>query len=79
VAQVLEKVRDFSGVQISTVDGVRISLQEGWGLLRSSNTQPVICLCFESDSHKGLEIVRSFFIELLQEWYSKEFLDTALR
>jgi phosphomannomutase/phosphoglucomutase len=79
VAKVLEKVSDFSGVQISTVDGVRISLQEGWGLLRSSNTQPVICLCFESDSHKGLEIVRSFFIELLQEWYSMEFLDTALR
>ncbi len=79
VAKVIEKVKMFSDVHISTVDGVRVSLQEGWGLLRSSNTQPVICLCFESDSEKGLEVVRSFFIELLQEWYPIDFLDTALR
>ncbi len=79
VARVIEKVKTLSDVRISTVDGVRVSLQEGWGLLRSSNTQPVICLCFESDSHKGLEVVRSFFVALLQEWYMRDFLDTALR
>jgi phosphomannomutase/phosphoglucomutase len=79
VAKVIEKVKQVSGLQISTVDGVRVSLQEGWGLLRSSNTQPVICLCFESDSQKGLEVVRSFFVELLQEWYTRDFLITALQ
>ncbi len=79
VAKVTERVRALTGVHISTVDGVRIALQEGWGLLRASNTQSVVCLCFESDSEKGLAVVRSFFIELLQEWYTRDFLNTALR
>lgn len=79
VMRVIEKVKRVSGLQISTVDGVRVTLAEGWGLLRSSNTQPVICLCFESNSRKGLEIIQSFFIELLKEWYTKDFLTTALQ
>lgn len=79
VAAVTKAVCALSGIEISTVDGVRVSLKEGWGLLRSSNTQPVICLCFESDSEKGLEIVRSFFVEQLEEWYARDFLQTALR
>ncbi len=33
---------------VNTIDGVRISFPEGWGLLRSSNTQPVLVLRFEA-------------------------------
>jgi phosphomannomutase/phosphoglucomutase len=78
VATILEKVKKIASLQISTVDGVRVSLPEGWGLVRASNTQPVICVCFESHSRKGVEIVQSFFIELLKEWYTKDFLTGAL-
>jgi len=77
VATVIEQIRKLQGVQLSTVDGVRVSLPQGWGLLRSSNTQPVICLCFESDSREGLAIVRSFFVQLLKPWYTEEFLNAA--
>ncbi len=33
---------------VNTIDGVRISLPDGWGLLRASNTQPVLVLRFEA-------------------------------
>src|SRR5205823_374432 len=33
---------------VSTLDGVRITFSQGWGLLRASNTQPVLVLRFEA-------------------------------
>ncbi len=33
---------------VSTIDGVRITYSDGWGLLRASNTQPVLVLRFEA-------------------------------
>ncbi len=77
VAKITEKVHTLEGVRLSTVDGIRVTLSEGWGLARSSNTQPVICLCFESDSQEGLAVVQSFFVQLLEEWYTGDFLRAA--
>jgi phosphomannomutase/phosphoglucomutase len=39
---------------INTIDGVRISFGRGWGLVRASNTQPVVVLRFEADSEESL-------------------------
>src|SRR6266705_422409 len=44
---------------VSTLDGVRIAFQEGWGLLRASNTQPVLVLRFEASSPAALAAYRS--------------------
>ena len=35
---------------VSTLDGVRITFPDGWGLLRASNTQPVLVMRFEATS-----------------------------
>jgi phosphomannomutase/phosphoglucomutase len=35
---------------VNTIDGVRISWPDGWGLLRASNTQPVLVMRFEATS-----------------------------
>jgi phosphomannomutase/phosphoglucomutase len=43
---------------ISRLDGVRITFPEGWGLLRASNTQPVLVLRFESPSEMALRANR---------------------
>jgi phosphomannomutase/phosphoglucomutase len=40
--------------QVNTIDGVRIAFAEGWGLLRASNTQPVLVLRFEATSPEAL-------------------------
>jgi len=40
-----------------TIDGVRIIYPEGWGLVRASNTQPVLVARCESTSSEGLEFI----------------------
>ena len=44
---------------VSTLDGVRITFPEGWGLLRASNTQPVLVMRFEATSEKALAAYRA--------------------
>ena len=39
---------------MSRLDGVRITFPDGWGLLRASNTQPVLVLRFEAQSERSL-------------------------
>ncbi|MGZ3607496.1 MAG: phosphomannomutase/phosphoglucomutase [Syntrophales bacterium] len=43
---------------IIDVDGVRIPFEDGWGLVRSSNTQPVLVLRFEALTEEGLHLIR---------------------
>jgi phosphomannomutase/phosphoglucomutase len=50
----------FAGrYQVNTIDGVRIAFPEGWGLLRASNTQPVLVMRFEATSADALERYRA--------------------
>jgi len=51
----------------STVDGVRIKFGDGWGLVRSSNTQPVIVCRFEANTAERMEEIRSIVMNKLQE------------
>src|SRR2546430_2566027 len=44
---------------ISTLDGVRITFADGWGLLRASNTQPVLVMRFEAGSESALATYRA--------------------
>ena len=39
---------------VNTIDGVRMTFADGWGLLRASNTQPVLVLRFEAASAASL-------------------------
>ncbi|OLC08873.1 MAG: phosphomannomutase [Gemmatimonadetes bacterium 13_1_40CM_70_11] len=49
---------------ISRLDGVRITFPDGWGLLRASNTQPVLVLRFEARSERALAAAR----RELEDW-----------
>lgn len=52
-------------LQINTIDGMRITQDYGWGLIRASNTQPALCLRFESTHEAGLaQIKHDFFTAL---------------
>jgi phosphomannomutase/phosphoglucomutase len=51
----------------STVDGVRIRFGDGWGLVRSSNTQPVIVCRFEANSQERMEEIQALVMGKLQE------------
>lgn len=45
----------FAEYQVDTIDGARISFEKGWGLIRASNTQPVLVMRFEATGQKELE------------------------
>ncbi len=57
----VEKVRDTFRKEypIVDVDGVRILFPDGWGLVRASNTQPVLVLRFEARSPERLKEIRT--------------------
>jgi phosphomannomutase/phosphoglucomutase len=56
----VEKVRESFRLEIPLVDvdGVRLLFPDGWGLVRASNTQPVLVLRFEARSEKRLREIR---------------------
>ena len=45
--------------EVLDIDGMRVRYPDGWGLLRASNTQPVLVLRFESTSPEGLARIRA--------------------
>jgi phosphomannomutase/phosphoglucomutase len=46
---------------IIDVDGVRVTFADGWGLVRASNTQPLLVLRFEAKTQERLEQIRRQF------------------
>jgi phosphomannomutase/phosphoglucomutase len=54
--------------RVIDVDGIRIDFGDGWGLLRASNTQPVLVLRFEAETERRLQEIRDFFEQPLQRW-----------
>jgi phosphomannomutase/phosphoglucomutase len=44
---------------VNTIDGVRITFPNGWGLLRASNTQPVLVMRFEATDPESRDAYRS--------------------
>ena len=50
-----------------TVDGVRVLFEDGWGLVRASNTQPALVLRFEASSPEHLVQIRSIVESKLEE------------
>ena len=58
---VVEKVTEYfrKHYNIIDIDGVRVLFDDGWGLVRASNTQPVLVLRFEAISEKRLSEIRN--------------------
>ncbi|HLG05969.1 MAG TPA: phosphomannomutase/phosphoglucomutase [Gemmatimonadales bacterium] len=48
-----------SRYEVNPIDGARIAFADGWGLLRASNTQPVLVLRFEATNPEALERYRA--------------------
>lgn len=51
-----------------TVDGVRIKFPDGWGLVRASNTQPIIVCRFEASTAQNLEKIKATVMNKLSEF-----------
>ena len=57
---VAEATKYFSAkYKVIDVDGVRVLFGDGWGLIRASNTQPVLVMRFEARTQEHLDVIRS--------------------
>ena len=45
--------------EVVDIDGARVQFPDGWGLVRASNTQPVLVMRFEAQTQKRLEEIRA--------------------
>ncbi len=64
----------FPDAQIIDTDGIRVEFADGWGLVRPSNTSPVLTVRFEADNDAALKRIQEQFRGLLQKT-----ADTALQ
>ena len=51
----------FEGAEINTIDGLRADFEDGWGLVRASNTTPVLVVRFDAETEVALERIKSLF------------------
>jgi len=51
---------------VVTIDGVRIEFPDGWGLIRASNTQPVVVMRFEAETEDSLRTYENSFKDILK-------------
>ena len=54
--------------EIVDVDGVRVIFEKGWGLIRASNTTPVLVTRFEAKTKEALEEIKTKLQEILQKF-----------
>jgi len=62
----LGKNLNFEGAKIIDIDGFRVEFEDGWGLIRPSNTSPCLILRFEADNQLALDRIQNDFRKLLQ-------------
>jgi phosphomannomutase/phosphoglucomutase len=54
--------------RVIDIDGVRVLFPDGWGLVRASNTQPVLVLRFEASSQESLRRIQDLVMEKLKSF-----------
>ena len=68
---VVEKIKEYcknQGLNTIDIDGVRVELNDGWALVRYSNTGPNITARFEANTEERLEELKKEFIDLIEKY-----------
>jgi phosphomannomutase len=66
VVEALKENADFPGAEIHTIDGLRADYPDGFGLIRASNTTPVLVLRFEGHTEDALHRIERDFMAALR-------------
>jgi phosphomannomutase len=66
VARRVAEVADFPGAEVCTVDGLRVDWRDGFGLVRASNTNPVLTLRFEGHTAEAMQRIERDMMALLK-------------
>ena len=71
VLQEVEILSHRFGAQLSKIDGIRLDFQDGFGIIRASNTGEYFTVRFDADSPLSLDKIRYKFVSMLSERYPK--------
>ena len=69
--EIVENVKhyfDKKKCDINDIDGMRITFEDGWALVRASNTQPVLVLRFESTTEQRLGEIKDMIMRKVEEF-----------
>lgn len=68
--RVVEELRDYfrKHYDVIDIDGARVLFPDGWGLVRASNTGPILVLRFEARTQKRLPEIQELFYSRLREY-----------
>ena len=69
--EVVEKIKEYckkTGFNIIDVDGVRVELDDGWALVRYSNTGPNITARFEGKTEEVMNGLKDTFMNMINEF-----------
>ncbi len=68
---VVDKVKEYAdscGYTYNDIDGIRVNFNDGWALVRYSNTGPNITARFEANSEERLEELQKEFVGKINEY-----------
>jgi len=63
--------------KVSKIDGVRLDFDDGFGIIRASNTSEYFTFRFDADNLNRLDEIRQNFVSMLQDQYPKIALELA--
>ncbi len=71
--KIVERAKDYfsSRHDVVTIDGVRVNFENGWALIRASNTSPKLVLRMESSSKEGLERIKNIVRKAMESFSPK--------
>ena len=62
----LQATAKFPGAEVNTIDGLRADYDDGFGLIRASNTTPVLVMRFEGHTPEALHRIEADFMAALR-------------
>ena len=69
--EIVEKVKEYAlskNPDVLTIDGVRINYEDGFSLIRCSNTGPHLTLRFEAKTEEELELRKREYLNLVNHY-----------
>lgn len=75
--EIVKEIKNYFKQQYETIDidGIRILFGDGWGLIRASNTQPILVLRFEAKTKERLKEITEIVTNKLKEFLPVEILE----
>jgi len=66
---IVKKVTEYfrERYKVIDIDGVRVLFEDGWGLVRASNTQPALVLRFEAETEVRLTEIKTLVESVLAD------------